>query len=194
MASRIQQEIKQNKPFPRKSEEAVVALLRTTDLLRRNLAAVIEPLGITVQQYNVLRILRGAGEHGLPTLEIAERMVEQTPGITRLMDRLEAKGLVRRERSLTDRRQVFCRITAAGLDVLERLSPGIREVDESTLGMLGAGELSQLLDLLDRTRTNLNAALASPKGGVHEEVLVDSRRSVRSDGDVGAGRTRNVRS
>src|SRR5947207_13986566 len=98
----------------------MVALIRTADVVRRAVGDVVEPHGITAQQYNVLRILRGAGREGLPTLEIAERMIEQTPGITRLIDRLESKKLVARERSATDRRCVYCRITAAGTDLVSR--------------------------------------------------------------------------
>jgi DNA-binding MarR family transcriptional regulator len=100
--SRLQDELKQNKPFPSAAHEGGLGLMRTADVLRRRGAAVVEPRGITLQQYNVLRILRGAGEEGLPTLEVAARMVEQTPGITRLLDRLEVKGLVRRQRCSTN--------------------------------------------------------------------------------------------
>src|SRR5436853_5453131 len=82
----IRSEIKQRRPFPSPHQEAVVALMRTADRARRLVGDVVEPLGITPQQYNVLRILRGAGDAGLPTLEIAQRMIEQTPGITRLLD------------------------------------------------------------------------------------------------------------
>ncbi|HUP46804.1 MAG TPA: MarR family transcriptional regulator [Thermoanaerobaculia bacterium] len=148
----IQEELKQNRPFRTRSEEAAVALMRTADLVRRTVGAVVEPVGITPQQYNVLRILRGAGEAGLPTLEIAERMIEQTPGITRLIDRLEAKGLVRRERCLTDRRQVFCRISGEGLSLLERLDEPIREADAAALRSLGDHDLERLIELLDKTR------------------------------------------
>src|SRR6266545_2488093 len=94
--------------FRTREQEAAVGLLRTTDAIRRHFSAIVEPHGITLQQYNVLRILRGAGKKGLPTLEIAQRMIEQTPGITRLIDRLETKNLVERERGATDRRCVFC--------------------------------------------------------------------------------------
>jgi DNA-binding MarR family transcriptional regulator len=121
MVSRLQRELKQQRPFAAPTQEAAVALMRTADLMRRALSAVVEPLDVTIQQYNVLRILRGAGERGLPTLEIAERMIEQAPGITRLIDRLEAKQLVARERCDTDRRQVFCRITGEGLELLAQL-------------------------------------------------------------------------
>jgi MarR family transcriptional regulator, organic hydroperoxide resistance regulator len=159
--SHLLREIKQTKPFPDKTEEATVALLRTSDLVRRNVAAVLEPHGITVQQYNVLRILRGAGEKGLPTLEIADRMVEQTPGITRLIDRLELKRLVSRERCLTDRRQVFCRITPEGLALVASLDKPMLESEMSTLSALNQNELASLIELLDRARAGLNAALST---------------------------------
>ena len=110
--SAIQKELKQARPFPARSVEGVVALLRTTDLLRRVLSGVVESRRLTLQQFNVLRILRGTGPEGMPTLEIGERMIEQSPGVTRLLDRLEAKALVRRERCPTDRRQVTCRNSA----------------------------------------------------------------------------------
>ena len=100
----IADEIKQSRPFPSKGEEAVVALMRTSDLVRRLVSDVVEPHGITLQQYNVLRILRGSRPDSLPTLEIAARMIEQAPGITRLLDRLERKGLIRRQRCPEDRR------------------------------------------------------------------------------------------
>jgi MarR family transcriptional regulator, organic hydroperoxide resistance regulator len=152
----IVQELKQTRPFPSKSQEAAIALLRTADVVRRLIGAVVEPRGITTQQYNVLRILRGAGERGLPTLEIAERMVETTPGITRLIDRLETKKLVWRERCTTDRRQVFCRITAPGLTLLAALDAPILHATDSALGSLKKTELASLIDLLDRTREQSN--------------------------------------
>ena len=85
--------------------DTMVALMRTADLARRTITGVIEPHGLTPQQFNVLRILRGAGAEGLPTLEVANRMIEQTPGITRLLDGLEAKELIKRQRCPKDRRQ-----------------------------------------------------------------------------------------
>jgi len=152
----IVHELKQTKPFPSKAQEAAVALLRTADVLRRLIGAVVEPNGITTQQYNVLRILRGAGERGLPTLEIAERMIESTPGITRLIDRLETKKLVARERCLTDRRQVFCHITPTGLALLKALDTPILQAADAALGVLKKTELTSLIDLLDRTREQSN--------------------------------------
>jgi DNA-binding MarR family transcriptional regulator len=156
VAKNIVQELKQTKPFPSKAQEVAVGLLRTADVLRRLVGAVVEPMGITVQQYNVLRILRGAGENGLPTLDIAERMIETTPGITRLIDRLETKKLVSRERCPTDRRQVFCRITKSGLTLLDQLDTPMIEAANSALGHLKKHELASLIDLLDRTREHTN--------------------------------------
>jgi DNA-binding MarR family transcriptional regulator len=160
--SRLQRELKQNRPFSAPTQEAALALIRTADLMRRSLAVVVEPLDITVQQYNVLRILRDAGERGLPTLDIAEHMIEQAPGITRLVDRLEAKKLVVRERCATDRRQVFCRITGAGLDVLARLDRPIHDAEKDALRDLSDPQLARLMALLERARIGIQSSQESP--------------------------------
>lgn len=149
-------EIKQRKPFDSRGEEALVTLLRTTDVLRRHLGGVVEPRGITMQQYNVLRILRGAGPGGLPTLEIAARMLEQTPGITRLIDRLESKNLVSRQRSSDDRRCVYCRITATGMRLLAELDAPLRAAADRAVNVLKKRELAQLVEILDRLRAGLD--------------------------------------
>jgi DNA-binding MarR family transcriptional regulator len=152
--SAIQREIKQRRPFASRAQEALVALLRTADQARRKVGVVVEAHGITGQQYNVLRILRGAGEEGLPTLEIAARMIEQTPGITRLLDRLEAKGLVHRQRCAEDRRQMLCWITADGRRLLAALDVPIDAADRQLLAGLSRAELDALLRCLDRVRDN----------------------------------------
>jgi DNA-binding MarR family transcriptional regulator len=151
----VRQAIKQTRPFPSRRAEALVGLLVTGDAIRRYLSRILDGHGITLQQYNVLRILRGAGPDGLPTLEIAERMIERTPGITRLLDRLERKRLVRRERCPTDRRQVTCRITEGGLALLARLDAPIAEADERALGGLSEAEAKRLSRMLDRVRSAL---------------------------------------
>ncbi|MHB0970372.1 MAG: MarR family winged helix-turn-helix transcriptional regulator [Thermoanaerobaculia bacterium] len=130
-----------------------MALLRASDIVRRYFTAIVEPFGITLQQFNVLRILRGAGEAGLPTLEIVERMIETTPGITRLLDRLEAKRLVRRERCSVDRRQVLCWITEEGRAVLARLDTTIEEADRAVVAGLRKPELETLVLYLDTIST-----------------------------------------
>ncbi len=151
--SAVQREIRQTKPFASKGQEGVIGLLRTADLLRRSLARVVAPHGVTLQQYNVLRILRGAGEAGLPTLEIAERMIEQAPGITRLLDRLEAKKLVRRKRCRSDRRQVLAWIDPPGLELLARVQEPLQLADSALLGRLPRRRLELLIELLDDVRT-----------------------------------------
>ncbi len=151
--SPLQREIRQGKPFRSRGQEVVVALLRTADLVRRTVGRTLEPFDITVQQYNVLRILRGAGEQGLPTLEIAERMIEQAPGVTRLLDRLEVKGLVRRQRCAQDRRQVLCWLTPAGLGLVERLDEPVDSADAEAVAMLTPEEQDRLLRMLDAVRS-----------------------------------------
>jgi len=151
--SPLQREIRQGKPFRSRGQEVVVALLRTADLVRRAVGRAVETHDITLQQYNVLRILRGAGEQGLPTLEIAGRMIEQAPGVTRLLDRLEAKGLVRRERCRQDRRQVLCWLTPAGSELVERLDEPVDKADVEAVAMLSPEEQDRLLRMLDSIRT-----------------------------------------
>ncbi len=129
-----------------------MALLRTADVVRRYIGRVLEPHGVTTQQFNVLRILRGAGPEGLPTLAIGERMIEEAPGITRLLDRLEAKGLVRRERCPEDRRQVLCYATPTALELLGRIDGTMDDADEQGLGMLSDVDKVELIRLLDTVR------------------------------------------
>ena len=145
---------KPHQNFRSREQQAVLGLLRTADAIKRSLAHVIEPHGITPQQYNVLRILRGAGPEGLPTLTIGERMVEQTPGVTRLIDRLERKGLVERTPCPKDRRRVFCQITPKGLGLLEELDEPVNRWDAQTVSILPASEVDSLIKLLDRVRAS----------------------------------------
>jgi len=151
-SSAIERELKQTRPFGNRRQEAAVGLMRTADLLRRLLEQALEPKGITAQQFNVLRILRGARPEPLPTLEIAERMIERTPGITGLLDRLEAKKLVRRDRCESDRRQVLCSITAAGLELLRGVDAIVNDVESQSLGRLSDVQTRQLIRLLDAIR------------------------------------------
>ena len=156
MTGILQRELKQKRAFASPQQEATVALMRTADLARRLMSAVLESRDITVQQYNVLRILRGAGPDGLPTLEIAERMIEQTPGITRLIDRLEEKVLVSRRRPLEDRRCVYCSISPSGLALLASLDQPVVETGNAAMASLSSKEVAQLVALLDRTRQSMN--------------------------------------
>lgn len=151
----LQAELRQSRPFRSPSHEAVVAIWRTAGLLRRHFTGVIEPAGVTVQQYNVLRILRGAGAEGLPTLAIRDRMIEDAPGITRLVDRLLQAGLVERDRTQPDRRQVVCRITERGLALLASLDDAVHAADLEVLATLDEEEQRLLVSLLGRVREGL---------------------------------------
>ena len=155
--SALQREIGQTRPFRSRGQEAVLGILRTADVVRRFVARVLEPYDVTPQQYNVMRILRGAGAEGLPTLTIGERMLEDSPGVTRLIDRLVAKGLVSRARSTEDRRQVVCRILPPGLDLLARIDGPMDSRDDDALSMLTPDEQKELIRLLDRIRAHQQA-------------------------------------
>ena len=151
-SGRLAAEIKQTRPFHSRRQEGAIGLIRTADVVRRGLAAVVEPHGLTLQQYNVLRILRGIGPEGLPTLEIADRMVESSPGITRLLDRLEEKKLVGRVHCPKDRRRVLCSVTPDGLRLLATLDEPVRRADEKSLGTLSRPDVETLIRLLDTIR------------------------------------------
>ena len=147
----LQKEIGQAKPFRNLSQEAVLAIVRTADVLKRRFN-VVEEYGVTHQQYNVLRILRGARPEALPTMEIARRMIENTPGITGLLDRLEEKGLVARARDADDRRCSRCTITAKGLDLLKELDGPVNHAEEQAVAVLSRADLGKLVEILESVR------------------------------------------
>ena len=124
--------------------------------MKTHFETVFAPFDITGQQYNVLRILRGAEPEGLPTLTIAERMIERAPGITRMIDRLEAKKLVWRENCPNDRRRVYCGITEKGLNLLELLDAPVVKKNEVFHG-LSEVELAQLTALLEKVWKDLES-------------------------------------
>lgn len=150
--SSILAELKQTRPFATKAQGATVALLRTADVVRRRLARVVERERITLQQYNVLRILRGAAGQPMSALDVAQRLIEEAPGVSRLLDRLVAKGLIQRERSAEDRRRLECSITRKGLELLARLDEPIVRADSDAMSGLSAREIATLDDLLARIR------------------------------------------
>lgn len=134
----------------------MLSILKTASVVRLEISRNLEPEGVTAQQYNVLRILRGAGAEGLPTLAIGDRLVEEAPGITRLLDRMESHGWVRRERAEGDRRLVLCRITKSGLALLARLDPVMERLDERFAGTMTSGQADQLIELLEKVREGLS--------------------------------------
>ena len=158
MSGVVARELKQRAAFASPEQEVLLGL-------RLAAARVVEPweaflkanADLTPNQYNVLRILRGAGTEGLPTLEIAGRMIEQAPGVTRLLDRLQAKALVRRQRSAEDRRQIRCWITPAGLDLLQRLEAAMQEGGHTFMAPLSPTDLATFIRLLDALRAGTSA-------------------------------------
>ena len=162
----LETELRQTRPFRSRVEEGVVGLFRTAEVVRRAIGSVVEERGITLQQYNVLRILRGAGKDGIPTLEIGARMVEQAPGVTRLLDRLEAKKLVRRERCRTDRRQVLCWIEPAGMRMLDDLDRPMRDAARRRMAGLDERGLLTFISLMEAVRAD---PPSRPRVAVHKQ-------------------------
>ena len=153
---RLETDIKQTKPFASVQQEAALNILYTADVLRRYSGEIMAPFGVTPQQYNVLRIVRGAGEAGIPSQKISERMIERSPGMTRLLDHLEEKKFVTRTRSCEDRRVVFCTLTAQGAALLEKMEPWVREEEQRAMKFLNASNLRELTRLLSDVRGSLD--------------------------------------
>lgn len=150
----IQQEIQQTRPFRSRAQEASIALMRTASVVSRRFARLVEPHGISLAQYNVLRILRGAGAAGLPTLAIRDRMIDEGSTVTRLLDKLEQAGLVTRDRSRPDRRQVLCVITPAGETLLAELDPAMDATDTEIMNVLDEDQIAAFIELLATVRTS----------------------------------------
>jgi len=153
VVGRLQRELKQNKPFQSLESEVYLNLARTADVLQRWEVDLLKPVDLTASQYNILRILRGAGADGHRCAEIASRMISRDPDVTRLLDRLEKRGLVRRARDTTDRRVVTTRITEAGLQLLAELDEPIESAQRKLLGHLSRHELETLNQLLEAARS-----------------------------------------
>jgi DNA-binding MarR family transcriptional regulator len=152
MTSRLQVELKQTKPFPSRESEAALGLLRTAAIVEHAQQEALRPFGITTTQYNVLRILRGAGEAGLCGREVGERMITRVPDIPRLLERMEEAGLIRRERDADDRRHVIARITEVGLRTVDEVTPALVAVERRFFGHLDGEALDALIVALDEVR------------------------------------------
>jgi DNA-binding MarR family transcriptional regulator len=151
---KIYGELKQTKRFADPRQEAALAILRTADVLRARIEAHLLPHGVSPEQYNVLRILRGAPDRRLPTLEIASRMVTRAPNITRLIDKLVAKKLVSRCDHDRDRRVVVVQLTPRGLELVNGVSASVDAIDAKGLGALTKAQVETLIDLLDAVRSD----------------------------------------
>jgi DNA-binding MarR family transcriptional regulator len=152
MTRSLQAEIKQSKPFARPSSEAFLSILRTAAVLEHQIGEVLRPYGITTTQYNVLRILRGAGAQGLCGREVAERLISRVPDVSRLLDRMEDMRLIQRERDADDRRHITTRISAKGLRLLEETSPTLEAAEASRFARLGPDRIRDLIDTLGDLR------------------------------------------
>jgi DNA-binding MarR family transcriptional regulator len=148
----LQEEIRQKKPFGSPEEEAMLSIARTAAVLEHAGGEFLKRHGLTITQYNALRILRGAGEAGLSRNEIRDRLIARVPDATRLLDRLEEVGLVSRSREGEDRRFVTSRISAKGLELLARLDPEVAAMNRRLLGHLDPGKLRTLIELLGEAR------------------------------------------
>jgi DNA-binding MarR family transcriptional regulator len=152
VAKRILEEIRQTRPFATQQEEAVLNIVRTADALKRGGELLFRRHGITSAQYNVLRILRGAGDRGLHCRAIAERMITAEPDVTRLLMRMERLGLLVRHRDSSDRRMVTAIATDRGLQLLDELEAPLRELQERQFAMLREDEIEALTDGLEKVR------------------------------------------
>ena len=154
MATKLQRELKQAKPFSGIEEEVILNVARTAEYFGSRLAEVLKSADLTPTQYNALRILRGAGADGLTCGDIGERMVTKDSDVTRLLDRLERRALIRRERPETNRRIVLTAITADGLRLLVELDAPLQEAQRKLLAHMGKQRLKDLKDLLEACRVD----------------------------------------
>lgn len=152
--SPLQLEIKKKHPFDSAEQEASLNILRTNDLIQNRFGKFFREYGLTSSQYNVLRILRGEG-CPMPSLEVAERMIQVVPAITGLVDRLEKQGFVKRERCQEDRRVVFIELTPEGKSLLDEMDAPLASLHSEILGHMTPTELQKLSRLLEKSRINL---------------------------------------
>src|SRR3954465_5938589 len=152
MPKTLQASIKQSKPFPSPRAEALLGILRTAAVIDHHLGDALKPYNITTTQYNLLRILRGAGRAGLCGRGGAGRLTPRVPDVSRLLDRTEDLKLIRRERDPEDRRQVTARITDKGLALLNRVTPELEAVEQQRFGQIDPAVLEGLIAALDQVR------------------------------------------
>lgn len=152
MTSKLQDEIQQTRPFARKSSEALLSILRTATLLEREQNEALRPHGITHTQYNVLRMLQGAGKAGLCGREISNRLISKVPDVSRLLDRMEELELLDRERDAADRRHVTARISARGKRLLAQSTPDLEAVEHKRFSGVDHRTVVALVNALEQVR------------------------------------------
>ena len=165
---KVSDEIKQERPFDRPEREVAVTLLRTGEVLRHAVESVLRPWDVSPEQYNVLRILHGAKEGGHPALEIARRMIARSPNITRMIDKMVAKGLAQRERVDSDRRVVRISITAEGRRLLGELDQAVNNL-LAPLRSMSPAQTRSFLGQLNAVRERLAVPTAREGGGKRKQ-------------------------
>lgn len=155
MALSIEDEIRQTRPFAHPTIRAVVSLLRTATVVEHATNELLRPHGITLTQFNVLRILRGAGRRGLCGREIGERLIARVPDVSRLLDRMAEMGLISRVRDAADRRHVTAVLAAKGRALLAATSPLVEGQARVRFGRLAPADLARLVDALAEVRAPL---------------------------------------
>jgi DNA-binding MarR family transcriptional regulator len=186
---RLREEIQQTRPFDCLEEEVYLEILRTSQVSTRWVVEALRGADLTPAQFNVLRILQGAGAAGLASGRIAERMVNHDPDLTRLLDRLEARGWVEKARDARDRRVVNAKITKTGSEAVAEATRAVRDRLRAAMGGIGAVRLEELADLLESVRgAGASAAASEPVTGSSE-----TKRSNRggSHGDSSGSRARH---
>jgi DNA-binding MarR family transcriptional regulator len=152
VAGKLQSEIRQTKPFDSPEEEAALNIIRTAEVLQGAVADFLKEYDLSPVQYNVLRILRGAGDAGATCSQIGERLLTRDPDITRLLDRMEARQLIVRARSTEDRRAMITRISPAGLKLVDGIDRPLRAMNKAKLGKFDEAALAALISTLEQFR------------------------------------------
>ena len=152
MRRHLRDEIKQTRPFDHPADEALLSILRTATMLEHASNELLRPFGITMTQYNVLRILRGAGARGLCGREVGERLISRVPDVSRLLDRMAEMGLLVKERDAADRRHVTARITPKGVRVLTRATPPLTKYGRTRAERLSVRTVETLVEALEAIR------------------------------------------
>ena len=155
MTERLRREIRQERPFRSREQEAFLTVVRTAAVLSDAFEQVLRPSGLTAAQYNVLRILQGSEPDGLCRNDLRDRLITRMPDVTRLLDRMEEAGLVTRRRDAEDRRLVTTWITARGERVLAELDAAVAEEHRRRFASLEPAQLATLVELLDRVRSSI---------------------------------------
>lgn len=155
MDLRLQDELKQRKAFGSLEQEALLNVVRTSSVLNDSIEQLLKPFGVSLAQYNVLRILRGSSPTPLCRNDIRDRMINRMPDMTRLLDRMEEAGLVARARESEDRRMVLTRLTDEGQRVLDAVDPLLESEHKRLLGKLSSDEQRTLISLLSTIRNSV---------------------------------------